>query len=123
MEQPLYNFFLLRSSTYANRPVGWVRSLEAGALYHASNRLLDHFHAHARQNDLFYCRLTGDIFLRRLWRFKDMSNGPASHRAGCWLELQPFSIALFSNIISAAMKRRFGRSVQQQVENQPSQAE
>ena len=58
----------------------------------------------------FYCRLTGDIFLRRLWRFKDMSNGPASHRAGCWLELQPFSIALFSNIISAAMKRRFGRS-------------
>lgn len=57
LEQPLYNFFLLRSSTYANRPVGWVRSLEAEALYHASNRLLDHFHAHTRENDLLLLSL------------------------------------------------------------------
>ena len=57
VEQPLYNFFLLRSSTYANRSVEWVRSLEAEALYHASNRLLDHFHAHTRENDLFLLSL------------------------------------------------------------------
>lgn len=51
VERPLYNFFLLRSSTYANRAIGWVRALEAEALFQQSGLLLDHFHAHTDEND------------------------------------------------------------------------